>query len=50
MGENSFLRFIINSMSKSKHIGIEILLHICGVWNCDIEDVIKLIKEDKILE
>lgn len=41
---------MIANMGKGKHISMETLLRICGTLDCDIVDVIKLIKEDEILE
>ena len=41
---------MIANMGKGKHISMETLLRICGTLDCDIVDVIKVIKEDEILE
>ena len=38
---------MIANMGKGKHISMETLLRICGALDCDISDVIKLVREEK---
>ena len=40
---------MIANMGKGKHISMETLLRICEALDCDIADVVELVRDNKVL-